>query len=61
MAQDQYKTSINQSRTPAPTLQLGVQVFLSTNHIRTTGQSWKMEWKRLGSFPVTKVISPYTV
>lgn len=58
-AQDQYKTSTKQSRTPAPSFQVGEEVFLSAKNIRTARQSCKIDWKRLDPFPVTKVVSPY--
>ncbi|KAI0994621.1 hypothetical protein K3495_g13560 [Podosphaera aphanis] len=44
---------------PAPRLKVGDLVFLSSKHIRTTRNSQKLDWKKLGPFPVKQIISPY--
>lgn len=59
-AQDRYEASINQSRTPVQSFQVGDEVLVSTKHMCTARQSRKLDLKPLGHFPVTKVESPYT-
>ncbi|KAI1007900.1 hypothetical protein K3495_g324 [Podosphaera aphanis] len=58
-AQDQQENAANTNRKPAPCLKIGDLVFLSSKHIRTTRNSQKLDWKKLGPFPVKQVISPY--
>lgn len=58
-AQDRYEESTNKSRVPAPAFQIGDKVFLSAKNIRTARLSRKLDWKRLGPYPVKKVISAY--
>ena len=58
-AQDLQEQTINSSRRPAPRYEVGNQVFLSAKNIRTTRNSRKLDWKKLGPFPIKKVISPH--
>lgn len=58
-SQATYEESTNKSRTLAPAFQIGDPVFLSTKNIRTAGISRKLDGKRIGPFPVKKVVSPY--
>jgi hypothetical protein len=59
VAQDHYETSTNKSRTPAPNFQVGDLVFLSAKDLRTTRNSRKLDWKKMGPFPVKRIVSPY--
>ncbi|KAH0605317.1 uncharacterized protein H6S33_004539 [Morchella sextelata] len=55
-AQDQQEQAINTKRTPAPQYNIGDMVFVSTKNIRTTRNSRKLDWKKLGVFSVTEII-----
>lgn len=46
------------SRT-APNDQFGDNVSLSAKNIRATRNSRKLNWKKLGSFRINKIVSPY--
>jgi hypothetical protein len=59
VVQDRYETSCNKSRTPAPDLQVGDQVFLSAKNLRTVRNSRKLDWKKMGPFSIKRIISPY--
>ncbi|KAH0613403.1 uncharacterized protein H6S33_005289 [Morchella sextelata] len=57
--QDQQELAVNTKRTPARRYDIGDMVFVSAKNIRTTRNSRKMDWKKLGPFPVKEIISPY--
>ncbi|KAH0608780.1 uncharacterized protein H6S33_001008 [Morchella sextelata] len=57
--QDQQEQAANTKRTPAPRYDIGDMVFVSAKNIRTTRNSRKLDWKKLGPFPVKEIISPY--
>ncbi|KAI0993448.1 hypothetical protein K3495_g14736, partial [Podosphaera aphanis] len=57
-AQDQQEQAANAHRKPAPNYKIGDLVFLSAKNIRTARKSQKLDWKKLGPFPIKKVISP---
>ncbi|KAH0606496.1 uncharacterized protein H6S33_003330 [Morchella sextelata] len=59
MAQDQQEQAVNAKRTPAPRYGIGDMVFVSAKNIRTTRNSRKLEWKKLGPLPIKEIISPY--
>ncbi|KAH0609145.1 uncharacterized protein H6S33_001373 [Morchella sextelata] len=58
-AQDQQEQAFNAKRTPTPQYDIGDMVFVSVKNIRTTRNSRKLNWKKLGPFPVKEIISPY--
>ncbi|KAH0614358.1 uncharacterized protein H6S33_006244, partial [Morchella sextelata] len=58
-AQDQQEQAVNTKRTPAPRYDIGDMVFVSAKNIRTTRNSRKLHWKKLGPFPVKEIISLY--
>ena len=58
-AQDQQEQAVNTKRKPAPRYFVGDLVFLSAKNIRTTRNSRKLDWKKLGPFPIKNIISPY--
>ncbi|KAH0603205.1 uncharacterized protein H6S33_008209 [Morchella sextelata] len=59
-SQDQQEQAVNAKRTPAPRYDIGDMVFVSAKNDRTMRNSWKLDWKKLGPFPVKEIISPYT-
>jgi len=50
----------NLGRIPAPNIQEGSKVSLDARHIRTTGPTWKLDWRRLGQFTVVRCKDAYT-
>lgn len=59
-AQARQKEYANRSRHPAPCYRVGDLVWLNTKNIRTLRPKKKLDWKHIGPFPVTKVVSPYS-
>ncbi|KAI0996998.1 hypothetical protein K3495_g11185 [Podosphaera aphanis] len=58
-AQDHHEQAVNNKRKPAPRYLVGDLVFLSAKNIRTTRNSQKLDWRKLGPFPIKEIISPY--
>ena len=58
-AQARYETGANEHRVPAPSYQAGDEVWLSTKNIRTQRPARKLDWKNLGPFKISKVVSKY--
>ncbi|KAI0992224.1 hypothetical protein K3495_g15962 [Podosphaera aphanis] len=58
-AQDQQEEAVNSRRRPSPNYRVGDLVFLSAKNIRTTRNSQKLDWRKLGPYPITGIISPY--
>lgn len=58
-AQDQQEQAVNSNRKTAPCYQIGDQVFLSAKHIKTSRNCKKLDWKKLGPYSISKVVSPY--
>jgi hypothetical protein len=58
-AQAVYTEKANKKRQPAPAYQVGDKVWIDASNIRTTRPSKKLDWKKLGPYPVTKVISSH--
>jgi len=59
VAQDRYENSVNKSRVAAPLFKIGDKVYVSAKNIRTTRNSRKLDWKRMGPYSVTEMLSPY--
>jgi hypothetical protein len=59
VAQDRYETATNKSGIPAPDFQVGDIVFLSAKDLCTTRSSRKLDWKKMGPFPIKRIVSPY--
>jgi hypothetical protein len=59
VAQDRYVTATNKPRIPAPDFQVGYLVLLSAKDQRTTRSSRKLDWKKMGPFPMKRIVSPY--
>jgi transposase InsO family protein len=57
-AQEIQQEQADQHRVPAPALQVGDKVWLSTKNIRTTRPSKKLDQRRMGPFPVSAIIGP---
>ncbi|KAH0610717.1 uncharacterized protein H6S33_011144 [Morchella sextelata] len=49
--------AVNDKRMPAPRYNLGNMVFVSAKNIRTTLNSRRLDWQKLGPFPVKEIIS----
>ena len=58
-AQATYETFANRRREPAPAFQVGDEVFVDARHIKTTRPTKKLDWKNLGPFRITKVVSSH--
>lgn len=59
-AQARQEEYANRSRNPALRYWVGDLIWLNTKNIRTLRPKKKLDWKHIGPFPVTKVISPYS-
>jgi len=59
-SQEVYEAKANRLRKPAPAYQVGDLVWLNTKNIETKRPAKKLDWKWVGPFPVTKVVSPYS-
>jgi hypothetical protein len=58
-AQYPQEQAVNTKRMLAPRYDVGDMVFVSAKNIRNTRNSRKLDWKKLGLFPVKEIISPY--
>ena len=58
-AQARYEAGANENRVPAPVYQVGDAVWLSTKNIRTQRPARKLDWKNLGPFKISNVVSKY--
>jgi hypothetical protein len=58
-AQAHQELYANKTRTPAPKYQVGDLVWLSSKNITSQRPSHKLDWKKLGPYPVEKIVSPY--
>ena len=58
-AQASQQEYANRKRTPAPAYSVGDHVWLDARNIRTNRQSKKLDWKNLGPFPVTQMVSSH--
>ena len=58
-AQAIYESNANRTRNPAPAYRVGDLVWLDARNIKTRRPSKKLDWKNVGPFPVTQVVSPY--
>ena len=59
-AQARYEKASNRSRVPARRYQAGDKVWLDSRNIKTLRPQKKLDWKNLGPFTVTDVISAHT-
>ena len=51
-AQFWYSEAYDKARRPAPKFEPGDQIWLDARHIKTTRPARKLDWKKLGPFPV---------
>ena len=58
-AQANYETATNRHRVPAPSYQIGDEVWLSTKNLQTKCPSQKLDMRRAGPFKVKRIINPY--
>ena len=56
-----YKTAVDRRRVPAPPLQAGQRVWLSTRNLNLRGVSRKLTPCFVGLFPISKLINPVSV
>ena len=49
----------NRKRQPAPAYKIGDSVWLDARNIRTKRQSKKLDWKNLGLYKISKVVSSH--
>jgi hypothetical protein len=59
-AQAVQSEQANKSRSVGTPLEVGNKVWLDARNISTTRPSKKLDWKCIGPFEVTEVISPWT-
>ena len=57
--QANYETATNRHCIPAPSYQVGDQVWLSTKNLQTKCLCQKLNMRRAGPFKVKQVINPY--
>jgi hypothetical protein len=57
-AQEVQQEQADRRQVPAPALQVGHMVWLSTKNIRTTRPSKKLDQRRRGPFSVSEIIGP---
>jgi hypothetical protein len=57
-AQEVQQEQADRRRIPAPALQIGDKVWLSTKNIRTTRPSKKLDQRRMGPYPISAVVGP---
>jgi hypothetical protein len=59
IAQARHEKYANRKRKPAYRFYIGQKVWLDSRNIKTARPQKKLDWKNLGPWPITKVISPY--
>ena len=57
-AQQRYQDTANAGRLPEPILKIGDLVWLDAKNITTQRPSRKLDYKRLGPFPIGKILPP---
>ncbi|KEY63902.1 hypothetical protein S7711_10198 [Stachybotrys chartarum IBT 7711] len=58
-AQARYEEQANRHRRPARQYKLGELVWLDSRNIKTLRPQKKLDWKNIGPFKISKVLSPY--
>src|SRR5215212_706513 len=58
-AQERHQEQADRYRLPAPHFRIGDRVWLDSRNIRTTRPSRKLDYRRLGPYPIEAIISPY--
>lgn len=58
-AQARYENQANRHRRPARRFRVGQHVWLNARTIRTARPQKKLDWKNLGPFRISEVVSPY--
>jgi hypothetical protein len=57
-AQNAYTNAASKHRQPGPEYQEGDLVWLRTTNVRTTRPSKKLDYRKLGPFPIIKQVNP---
>ena len=58
-AQYRHAEGYDRSKRPAPLFRPGDRVWLDARHIKTTRPARKLDWKKLGPFPVKQAIGSH--
>ena len=58
-AQLVYEDNANRRRIPAPAYQVGDDVWLDSRNTKTRRPAKKLDWKHVGPYRVTKIVSPH--
>ena len=58
-AQFRYSVAYDKAHRPAPKFEPGDQVWLDARHIKTTWPARKLDWKKLGPFPVKRALGSH--
>lgn len=58
-AQARQQEYANRKRNPAPAYQVGDNVWLDARNIRTDRPSKKLDWKNIGPYKITKIVSSH--
>jgi len=58
-AQATYAEQANNSRIPTPKLEISDEVWLLCRHVKTNRPSSKLDYKRLGKFPIIQKVSSH--
>ena len=59
LAQNRYEEAANRRRQPAPKFSVGQEVWLDARNLKTLRPKKKLDWKFLGPYRITRVVSPY--
>ena len=58
-AQHRHQEQADRRRAPAPAFHIGDKVWFNAQNITTQRPSWKLDYRRIGPYGITKVVSPY--
>jgi hypothetical protein len=61
IAQDRYKENADRHRAQSPTYSVGDRVWLSTSNISSARPCPKLSSRKIGPFPIKRVLGPVTV
>jgi hypothetical protein len=59
LAQARYEEAANRNRHTGPTFRVGQKVWLDARNIKTLRPLKKLDWKNLGPFEITEILSPF--
>ena len=58
-AQYRYSEAYEKTRRPAPRFEPGFSVWLDARFINTTRPARKLDWKKLGPFPIKRAVGTH--